>query len=121
MLAEATWLEIGFLWFQRFKRYGDQWQKGNASMQMHGLSKTRIPCGIIVGYRLHNALFILCPRPILYAFVIQECRVPTQRDLSTTSIISCFLLVAERIRPALHDSAFFWYFFINAIVVSVPD
>jgi hypothetical protein len=35
MLAEATWLEIGFLWFQRFKRYGDQWQKGNASMKMH--------------------------------------------------------------------------------------
>jgi len=34
MLAEATWLEIGFLWFQRFKRYGDQWQKGNASMKM---------------------------------------------------------------------------------------
>jgi hypothetical protein len=39
MLAEATWLEIGFLWFQRFKRYGDQWQKGNASMGTQACQK----------------------------------------------------------------------------------
>jgi hypothetical protein len=44
MLAEATWLEIGFLWFQRFKRYGDQWQKGNASMQVYLYLKATVVC-----------------------------------------------------------------------------